>query len=303
MSSLEDTERGSRCVFASSYPARPPGCLQGHRKGCEREAPNRGVAGRVVTRRKRRPAPQGGGRWEGSPAQPRGISRRPVGFPGAALSPAGPSSPPPCPGRASGAVGEGVPGAPRTGSSCLSCLPRSARLSGGHCGRQTQPHVHRLEADARPPDSSGGLGLRDLGADVRGGHTPRLPAPMAMRAWNAPVPAAKGRPVAPDAHSRQGRAWDRAWGADGGAASSAPLRRALLLNVQHDKDARKPCLLWAPKRALRSSASSPASVNRALQVGVCVQTAVQPGPPGRFSPDAAGAAVLTLRDPVFFFFL
>ena len=134
MSSLEDTERGSRCVFASSYPARPPGCLQGHRKGCEREAPNRGVAGRVVTRRKRRPAPQGGGRWEGSPARPRGISRRPVGFPGAALSPAGPSSPPPCPGRASGAVGEGVPGAPRTGSSCLSCLPRSARLSGDIAG-------------------------------------------------------------------------------------------------------------------------------------------------------------------------
>ena len=183
----------------------------------------------------------------------------------------------------------------------LSVLPPSVSAAErGHCGRQAQPRVQRLEADPRPPDSSGGLGLRDLGADVRGGHTPRLPAPMAMRAWNAPVPAAKGRPLAPDAHSRQGRAWDRAWGADGGAASSAPLRRALLLNVQHDKDTRKPCLLWAPNRALRSSASSPASVNRALQVGVCVQTAVQPAPPGRFSPDAAGAAVLTLRDPVFF---
>nr|XP_060466760.1 uncharacterized protein LOC132664155 isoform X2 [Panthera onca] len=203
----------------------------------------------------------------GLTARPSGISRRPFGFPGAASSPAGPSSPPPCPGRASGAVGEGVPGAPRTGSSCLSCLPRSARLSGDIAGGR---HNHvcsgwRPTRDLLTPPE---VWVWDLGADVRGGHTPRLPAPMAMRAWNAPVPAAKGRPLAPDAHSRQGRAWVRAWGADGGAASSAPLRRALLLNVQHDKDTRKPCLLWAPNRALRSSASSPASVNRALQISL-----------------------------------
>ncbi|XP_042782576.1 uncharacterized protein LOC122212677 [Panthera leo] len=55
----------------------------------------------------------------------------------------------------------------------LSVLPPSVSAAErGHCGRQAQPRVQRLEADARPPDSSGGLGLGFGGRRPRGTHPP-----------------------------------------------------------------------------------------------------------------------------------